>query len=614
MYLSCTHDVPNVQQHNSNGYPMSTLGERVRAAALAQGTTAAVVTQPKSVSTLPGFLQPVGSSDDLTRILAIPRRSPEPSPLLARDLTNGLRRAIHSDMQLWPLQAFALDEARKADGLLGAIAVGGGKTLTCLLMPVVMGARNTVLMVPPALRTQLFERHYPEYIKHWRLPILAGAKVSNPDPSPGVIHVVSYSELSSIKGADRLERLQPDLIVCDEAHRLAHSTAARTKRFLRYARPAKRLGKLRCVFVSGTLLSRSIKDFAHLSQLALGANSPIPAQWTVLEEWAGALDDGPFPGPPGALLRLCQPGEEVRNGFRRRLVETPGVVVSSGETVRSSLIISTRRVQVPEIVTDALTKMRSTWCTPAGEEIDCALSMYGLSQQLAAGLFYRRVWPRGEPDALRKEWLESRNNYFREMRNFLTHRAKPNMDSPKLLTMAAKRGQWNSEFFGRWDAVHRLARPATEVVWVSPYLAEDAAEWASQHKGVVWTDMPPFGRKVAELAGIPYYGAGEQAAAGIVTETGRRSIVAGKSHALGTDGLQQRFSTQLVTYVSPSGKEWTQQLGRLHREGQPADEVTCEIYQHTSEVVDAFQKAIKNSHFLQTLTTPQKLTFADITL
>jgi hypothetical protein len=57
--------------------------------------------------------------------------------------------------------------------------------------------------------------------------------------------------------------------------------------------------------LSGTLMSRSLRDFAHLSKRALGDLSPAPHTGNVVEEWGLALDEKVerfMRLEPGALL------------------------------------------------------------------------------------------------------------------------------------------------------------------------------------------------------------------------------------------------------------------------------------------------------------------------
>ena len=91
-----------------------------------------------------------------------------------------------------------------------------------------------------------------------------------------------------------LDRLQPELIIADECHSLKDGGAARTKRFLRYMRAHPTT-----IFLglSGTVASKSLKDFWHLIKLALREKSPLPIRWPVLDKWAAALDPGETSAP-----------------------------------------------------------------------------------------------------------------------------------------------------------------------------------------------------------------------------------------------------------------------------------------------------------------------------
>ena len=90
---------------------------------------------------------------------------------------------------------------------------------------------------------------------------------------------------------------------------------------------------------------------------------------------------------------------------------------------------------------------------------------------------------------------------------------------------------------------------------------------------VVTVLLTAFGRAVAEAGDFPFYGAGDVAAAGILQENGKRTVVASiKAH--GTGRNLQAFCRNLVANPPSDGATWEQLLGRTHRQGQEADEVT----------------------------------------
>jgi hypothetical protein len=548
-------------------------------------------------------------TDDLVRILALPRRTPAPPPsdYFARFHRKGCGDASCPFLQgLRPIQATALYEASQVNGLLAPIGVGWGKTLISLMLPTVMESRIAVLMVPPSLKAQLLERDYPHLAQHWRIHNLADGGVFYPD-TDGILHIVAYSELSSASRSDILDRINPDLIVADEAHALRHTSSARTKRFQRYFRshPHTRLCAL-----SGTLTSNSIKDYATLSKLALKDGSPLPKHFPTLEEWSWALDPSDNPAPPGALLRLCSPGESVSSGFRRRLVETPGVVATEESQLGTSLVMNERPLNLCPELKEALKSMRATWVTPGGEEITDALTFSRYARQLAAGFYYRWIWPRGESLPLRADWLEARKEWHREVRTYLQYNAKPGMDSPLLLARAADAQLWQARHWDRWKDIKDDAQPEVKAVWVSDFLVENAVEWAAKHTGIIWYEHAAVGEKIAKLGNLPLYGPGEEASSAILGEKGDRTIVVSvKAH--GTGKNLQHFSTQLITTPSSNAAVWEQLLGRTHRSGQKADEVTAHIYMHTPETRQALENALAKAKYIQETTGQrQKLLYA----
>lgn len=511
-------------------------------------------------------------------------------------------------MSLKPIQLEALANCRLAN-----IGVGQGKTLLGFLFPVVMGAKQTVVLTKPSLIDQAV-RHYEEYINHWRLPRLAQSSKVSKYASPGLITLVSYSSLSSIKQADVLEKLAPSLIVCDEAHCLARSTAARTKRFKRYF---KSHPNTQLVAMSGSLISRSIKNVAHLSALALGKGSPFPLDWPTLEEWSLALDPSELPSPAGALQEFCKPGENVVEGFHRRVFQTPGVVSSGAGSLDCSLVLKPFKPTVCDEIHKLLKKQDLTWETPDGEVITDALTKWRHDGELSCGFYYRRTWPRQEPRALQMEWLEARCNYRREVATYLKHRSAPGLDSPKLLDMAARSGKWKSEFFQAWQDIKPKAVPSRETVWVSNELVDTVVAWGHDHTpSVIWYEHQAFGEALAKATGwihITPSPEGQQLLAKTLKSTVKTPIIASRhAYGTGTDGLQFITDTQLFVFPPSGPTAWEQTLGRVHRQGQVSLQVESFVSFHTEPAREAFRNAVKAAQFIKQFTgTDQKLVYAD---
>lgn len=577
----------------------------------------------------------VGRSADLSRILELPRR-PVPGPrelsalaakwrgLLGRPRAPGTCACASMGRpcvdELRPAQAWALEELREADGLLGAIGVGHGKTLLNILAArAVRGVVLAVMLIPPGLRDQL-ARDYLALREHWQVPSLVMEGRGWTVPGSPVVHVVPYSRLSRPESSDLLGKLGPDLFVADECHKLKDPESATVRRFLRYLRERPQT-RLACW--SGTVTSRSVKDYAHLLDAALKEGSPLPRDPNAAQEWALALDPTDWVAPMGELERLLEPGESLYDGYRRRLHETRGVVHTSGAAVGCPVVLRARPAELPFDLAETLRRVRSSWVRPDGEEFVEHLAVQACARQLACGFFYRWKFPRGEEPALILEWYEARKEWNRELRDKLRS-AREHLDSPVLCTRAAERHYraggysgdlptWEAQSWKRWEAVKDAVQPEPDAVWLSDFLAEDAADWVAKHRGVVWYEHAVFGRRVAQLSGAPLHGGGPEAGALIAAEDGSRSLVASvKAHGTGRDGLQLLFHKQLVANPPAGADAWEQLLGRLHRTGQRADEVETWVYRHTPELREALDSAVLKAKYVEGTTgAHQKLLSCD---
>lgn len=564
---------------------------------------------------------PVSFSADLARIMQIPRRdldaswSPEDIAELETVLrVRGpckcaeMRRACPTKLRR--VQALALLEARKYGGLLAPIGVGHGKTLIDLLLPMVMqDCKVAVLFIPANLKSQLLDVDIPYYGAHWDLPNINGGKWFR--PGKPVLHVITYNMLSRQEGTDLLERINPDTVIGDEIHNLKDPDAARTIRYLRHFLKHR---KTRACDLSGTFASRTIMSYFHLAPLALGDNSPVPMHRPTAEEWSAALDPVENAAHPGALEKLCATGENVRQAFRRRRNETPGVVYTSESPCDATLVIRKRDVEAPdEILEHIATAMGGV--RPDGEEFVEQLQISQCVRQLSAGFFHYWAYPHGEAEELIAEWFKRRQAFNKELRKKLQN-PREFMDSPGLCIKAALRAYqdppydgdkptWKASTWRDWYAIHDQVRPVTRTKWLDEFLVQDAAKWAKKHTGIIWVEFPELGERVARAAKIPYFGGGPDASAAIVCERGDRSIVASiAAHATGKN--LQMFNHNLV--LTPPVDGWQQLAGRTHRPGQDADEVVIDVCTHTDAYAKAFAKAREIAEFADdTDGDPQKL-------
>lgn len=575
----------------------------------------------------------VRPSQELQRILAIPRRKQEElnsarSIALCRLMTSRLSKNIENCQcknlglkcikTLKPIQALALYEAHLNSGLFGSIGVGSGKTALGILTPLVIpDCRTCVLLIPPTLKDQL-RREYETLEQHFFVPSIVMDGFNRIVPGSPVIRVVPYSMFSRAQSTDYLINLQPDLIIADECHRLKNKQAASTSRVVRYF--AKFPDTRFCCW-SGTITNKSIKDYAHLLAFVLRERSPLPLNFGVLEEWSLAIDPSDNPNEAGSLQAFCEKGETVQQGYYKRLVETHGVVATKAGSIGASLQILEQHIkETPKEVLQKIKDLKQTWTRPDGEELVSALDVARVSSELATGFFYRWIFPKNEPVKLIDEWFETRQLWNKELREKLKHKTE-HLDSPLLCENAASRFAsgykgplpvWDSEYYRQWQEIKSKVYHETEAVWVSDFLIHEVIKWMNKHKGLVWYVHDAFGSKLCTQIGHVKHGGGIHADQKIREEKGDKSIILSVSaHGTGRDGLQYLFDTQLLTSNPTSGQVWEQLLGRLHRQGQPSDEITTYVFRHTEDSKEALDNALRQSEYIQATTgNEQKLLIA----
>lgn len=616
-----------------------------------------------------GNKNPVANSDELQRILALPRRPQEldgtarAEAIIDRVTAKYSRGSIkcmcstidpdrHSSdgcmNRLRLVQALALRDISICGGLLGPIGVGHGKTLIDLLAPLALAdhdVRLSVLLIPASLASQLWN-DYLYAGQHFHMPqiVIHGTPFDNTDrgcelvplqPGAPICHVVKYSLLQRPEATAWLEGvLKPQAIISDEAHKLRNlnhgATVARVKRY------KEQHPETKMVCVSGSMTKKTLLDYDHLADWCLRGGSPMPRDKEITADWCRAIDSSDNAAEMGALEALCAPGENVMTGFRRRLAETCGVVTTTAPAIDVALEIDEREPPfIPQAIKDALNGTDGMpgvrgYVRPDGEELRDALEMSRCAREVACGFYYKWIFPKHKfPDdiPLIEEWREARKLWNKEAR-LRQAGQEEHLDSYKLVRDAAMRAwgllpkkkglpEWKAKDFMRWFAVKDKVQYESEPVWIDEYLARDAANWAlEQGHRIVWYEHATFGETVAKISGLPMFGGGKNGG-GLLNDRGgiREDIDGSKSiilsiraHGTGRNGLQYRFNEAGIPNPPASSDGWEQVLGRLHRIGQKSASVKYWFYKHTKELDDHVKQALSAALYVEgTLGAVQKL-------
>jgi len=548
-------------------------------------------------------------SPEFLRIQGLPKRqwaeAHELGHLMAL-LTEGLKTP--GGMQsLRPVQAAALREAHDLRGALLPIRVGGGKTLVSLLAPLVLGAKRPVLFVPAALRakTRIEAR---KLALHWRIP--AGIRVFSYEilsrAAPGWLDTCCAGQ-------------PPDLIVADEVHKLKSQDAGCTRAVRAFMRKHKHGTPTHVPFVgmSGSITARGLKDYRHILVWCLGEHAPVPRDAYEGLLWGLALDEKVAPeqrADPGPLEQLV-PGEtfegdalsRARQAFGSRLVSSPGVVTTKEDIPQTGLTITATHMDAPPKIREAIEWMRQSWCTPDDHPFESAIQLWQHANEMAGGGFYY-VWDPRPPS----EWLEARKAWSKFVRGILAH--SQSLHTPLHVVSAIHSKQVDDGgLYAEWKAIEPTFEPNSVPVGIDDTTLNYAAKWLEEHPdtGLVWVSHKYSGRRLSELSGVPYFGASamDVRSGKLVEEHNGSAIVSIASCREGRN--LQRWNANLVLVPPTVGSWWEQLLGRTHRDGQEADEVTCEIPLMLREQYEALQQAIQDAEYTQ-LTTgmPQKLVYA----
>jgi len=558
----------------------------------------------------------VQRTSELKRILTIPRRSWSDEHV--HDLTAALR-TNQGTQTLRPIQAQILFELGTKGGAFGPIKVSGGKTLVSLLAPAVTCAKRPLLLVPAKLREKTrieawVGRMLPDGTRieplcfHWRIP--------------RHIRIESYEQLQTAGSSSMLMHYRPDLVILDEAHKVRRiSDAARAKRVRRYVEDVG----CSVLAMSGSFTNGSIKDLADLLAWCV-ADYPLPRVWSELQDWSDACEEDSKCGV-GALSDLgAFDAKSARQAIQKRINETAGVVASADQSLGVSLNVCEVNIPAHPEILEGFKHLRGVvgndrypgWMRPDGWPLQDKIAIGALAQQLSLGFYY--VWFPEPP----KEWLVPRKRWNQVCRRILrTNRRE--LDSELQVIQEIRRGGYDghtleidgkevvvTEVLEAWKRVEDTFEPNVKPIWLGDAVIRQCAEWL-KGGGMVWVKHVHFGLALEAKTGLPYFGDEGRDRNGNFIEDhhGKPCIASIESNFEGRN--LQAWNRALITCPPASGDRWEQLLGRFHRDGQKADEVTYDVLNGCAEHIDAFEKAQMKAGKIQDLTgQEQKLCYASV--
>ena len=504
------------------------------------------------------------------------------------------------ELTLRPVQVAALMAIRETSGALLPIGVGHGKSWIAVLAATALDRELAIIMAPAGTMSQLRETH-AQLSEHF-------------DVRPAVF--VTYSELSRPDGTRMLTELlrRHDLeassvaLVLDEAHKIRNATAARTMRVIWFAVAHPELA---IVAMSGTLTSKCIEDMGHLAEMALRDQSPVPRDRRERELWGRCLDvDGqagrgdwlrlePLARWAGSTLEASRGQERqaiARAAFHKRLEAAPGVVATRDASVSCALYLAMHEAadDTSEAELDALLLAAGEGVHPSGEFMVDDLEAHRVKRQLSLGFWYQWVWPDDQPD---DAWLESRRAWGRYVRRELETHAREGYDSPALVYAKVEREYEQGRraavhmAWRAWSLERHKAPPPTVARWVSGDVVTAAVPWAHFYQGIVWYQSAAVA-SVLRAHGLTTYEAGDEIPR-------HRHACAMSIRAHGTGLNLQAWDRALVLEPPSSGSTWEQLLGRLHRQGQEADEVIWEVLAHRPVLRAALRTAREQATYIQ---------------
>jgi hypothetical protein len=547
---------------------------------------------------------------DFERVAALPRRmlDVETANRWADVLTCELKDPACTDPEvaLRSWQAMSLIEVLEYGGAWLALPVGFGKTLVSYLMATLLESERHLVIVPANMVNKTWH-DFESYAGKWRAP-------------PGPPKVQSKHAMQRDAYADLLHEYKPTSIFIDEGDECSNWDASVVARIDRYLHEHEGAPIPVCV-ASGTPGRLSILDYWHSLVWCLGGGAPVPLSRSEAQWWAAALDENsanpakrPRPGPLGATRSAAL------SWYRRRLNETPGVIIVDGDSCDQPLTIRVRPTFECEYLDKAFRVFREDQLTPGGITPATPLEEYKDENHMGCGLYRQYVTP---PPS---EWLEARREFARFCRDAIrgsresarvqrgTHRARVLDTEGQVVARYA-----GTPVVAEWLRLKPTFKPEIDVVWLTNATIRTAISWLTESPdpGILWCGSVDFARALAEATGLEYFGAKGVGTFGTPlysfdTESAptRSIIVSWNANKKGFN--LHRFARGAVFLPPQSGKWLEQLIGRQHRSKQE-QHVVFDLFATSGGTFDSFQAALREAGFGRaSMGLTQKVLRADV--
>lgn len=585
-------------------------------------------------------------------------------------------RYFEDGFRLFPVQAASVLAYDTYGGLFGPVGVGWGKTLITLMIAdraLRKGIERSMLFVPSQVYSQLTNTDIQWARKRvgLRVPFMLMGGKSRQErhriASSGKkgCYVFPYSLLSTRDTDEILNLISPGLLMLDEVHNVKNMRAARTKRLFGPDGYVTR-NCPEIVALSGTITSKSIRDYGHLISHALREWSPLPMEFALIEQWAQALDAGADPGdaqtgPMRPLLKWFRthwPTEKLpphisgyRKAYNRRLTTCPGVVSTGDAEIGTSLTFENlpvkgyKSAEGFQELNRLMDQVEDLWLTPSGDEIDWGFHKWRYLYELSSGFYHNLRWPT-IPELMRRAHFsrlteheveayleqakachEARNEFNKKLRRWIQYRGRSEMDTPFLITSnmhTYEDRDVGAELYNAWRAAKDLEfegmpERLSEPILVCDYKIKHAVEWAKKYgKGLVWYLHDALGEWTSQAmldAGVDaLWCPAESRRKGMNDQirdpANKDRVLVSSAGGHGTGKNLQHHSNSLMLQFFRQSDTFEQVLGRIHRNGQLEDELIVH-FNNTLEFDDLNASAciIDALYQHQTVGTRQKLIY-----